>query len=474
MSGSVSGRVLKAMAIFGGVRMLQIIFGVVRTKLVAVWLGPAGVGLFGIFNGAVDTVRTLSQLGMRSSAVRDIASQPSPSSRAMMVGVVRRWGWMLGVFGAILMAAAAPLLSRWTFDDTSHTLSYIALAGVLFFLSVANAEEAVMQGLGALGSLAKASVWGAVAGLVVSVPMYYFWRLDSVVPSIIAYSLATCVATACLRPRVAGIQTPGLPETFSRGRRFIILGLYMTVADFAVQALSYVFIAWLNHRGGDTEVGFYQAGYTIVNRYVGLIFTALATEYYPRLASVVASRRRLNVYVGHEMVVILLMLLPAVAIFVALAPWLVRLLYDSQFAPIVPFITVAMAGVVLRGVSYCMSYVILAKGDGVTFLLTESLSGVAGLALNIVCYKAWGIAGLGVSYTVWYLLYVLIVGLAYRFRYRLALPLRPLLLALTVFVITGLSILLATFITPLAVLPVGIVAGIVSVGRLKRLLGRGR
>ena len=63
MSGSVSGRVLKAMAIFGGVRMLQIIFGVVRTKLIAIWLGPAGVGLFGIFNGAVDTVRTLSHAG---------------------------------------------------------------------------------------------------------------------------------------------------------------------------------------------------------------------------------------------------------------------------------------------------------------------------------------------------------------------------------------------------------------------------
>ena len=470
MSGSVSGRVLKAMAIFGGVRMLQIIFGVVRTKLIAIWLGPAGVGLFGIFNGAVDTVRTLSQLGMRSSAVRDIASQPSPAARSMMVGVVRRWGWMLGVFGAVLMAAAAPLLSRWTFGDGSHTLSYMALAGVLFFLSVANAEEAVMQGLGALGSLAKASVWGAVAGLVVSVPMYYFWGLDSVVPSIIAYSLATCVATACFRPSVVPPSGLSMGETLSRGRRFIILGLYMTAADFTVQALSYVFIAWLNHRGGDTAVGFYQAGYTMVNRYVGLIFTALATEYYPRLASVVASRHRLNVYVGHEMMVILLMLLPAVTVFISLAPWIVRLLYDSQFTPIVPFITVAMAGVVLRGVSYCMSYVILAKGDGVTFLMTESLSGVAGLALNIVCYKEWGIAGLGVSYTLWYLLYVLIVGIAYRVRYRLTLPMRPLLFASLIFAITVGSIVLAGTVGSLAVLPIGIVAGAVSLVRLKGLI----
>ncbi|MDE5826530.1 MAG: hypothetical protein K2H57_03030, partial [Duncaniella sp.] len=151
-------------------------------------------------------------------------------------------------------------------------------------------------------------------------------------------------------------------------------------------------------------------------------------------------------------------------------PWIVRLLYDSQFTPIVPFITVAMAGVVLRGVSYCMSYVILAKGDGVTFLMTESLSGVAGLALNIVCYKEWGIAGLGVSYTLWYLLYVLIVGIAYRVRYRLTLPIRPLLFASLIFAITVGSIVLAGTVGSLVVLPIGIVAGAVSLVRLKGLI----
>lgn len=477
MSAAVSAKVLKAIGMFGGVRMLQILVGIIRTKLIAVWLGPAGVGLFGIFNGAVDTVKTLAQLGMRSSSVRDIAGQTSPSAIAVTVTVVRRWGWMLGVLGAVLMAACAPLLSRLTFGDGGMTLHYMALASVIFFLSIASAEEAVMQGMGALSRLAKASVWGAVAGFVVSVPMYYFWGLASVVPSIIAYSLATFTATYIYKVRGIRAERPvGVGETLSSGRRFIILGLYMTTADFIAQALSYVFIAWLNNRGGDTEVGFYQAGYTMVNRYVGLIFTALATEYYPRLARVATSGKRLSVFVAHEMGLILMLLLPAVTFFITLAPWLVKILYDSRFEAAVPFITIAMAGIVMRGVSYCMSYVILAKGDGLAFLSTESVSALAGLGLNIGCYSAWGIGGLGVAYSLWFLLYALIVGYVYYVRYRLTLPASSLRLGVLTLSVTLACIVAAqcmqSTIMRLFIIPVPVIASVLVIRNLRKLIRR--
>lgn len=70
-----------------------------------------------------------------------------------------------------------------------------------------------------------------------------------------------------------------------------------------------------------------------------------------------------------------------------------------------------------------MAYAIIARGDGKTYIVTESLSSVAGLALNIIMYKTWGFAGLGVSYIIWYAIYTLIVTVPYR-RYGLSLA-RP-------------------------------------------------
>ncbi|WP_303023392.1 hypothetical protein, partial [Duncaniella muris] len=61
---------------------------------------------------------------------------------------------------------------------------------------------------------------------------------------------------------------------------------------------------------------------------------------------------------------------------------------------------------------------------GPTFLLTESISAVAALGLNIGAFRLWGVSGLGVSYTLWYLLYVVIIAVVYCRRYRLRVPRR--------------------------------------------------
>ena len=45
---SIYRMAMKAMGIFGGVQMIGIICSIVRTKLVAMWIGPVGMGLFGL------------------------------------------------------------------------------------------------------------------------------------------------------------------------------------------------------------------------------------------------------------------------------------------------------------------------------------------------------------------------------------------------------------------------------------------
>lgn len=419
----VSARVLRAMGLFGGVQGLGILCSVVRVKLVALWLGPAGVALFGIFNGAVEMVRSISQLGLRQSSVREIAQAKGKSSEGTVVTVVRRWGWILGLLGALLMVSAAPLLSRSTFGSDVHTFDYMMLGAALFCMALLSAEEAVMQGLERLRALARASLWGMVGGLAVSVPMYWFWGIESVVPSIIAYAVVTLGAVMANRVRgVGGGSAVTARQTLGLGQRFIVLGVYMTAADVVAQILNYVFIAWLNTTGGESEVGFYQAGFTIVNRYPGLVMSAIAVEYYPRLASVASSPMRTRLFVAHEMRLLMLVLTAFVALFVPFSQLAVEILYSSEFEVAVPFVTVAMIGVMLRGVAYCMSYSILARGDGHAFIITESADAVVGLLLNMGAYSLWGLGGLGVSYTLWYASYVVIVAVVYRRRYRLSIP----------------------------------------------------
>ncbi len=63
---SISRTVLKAMSIFGGMQVFTILCGIVRTKLVAIWLGTSGVGLFAIYTSALTLVSSLTQLNLRT------------------------------------------------------------------------------------------------------------------------------------------------------------------------------------------------------------------------------------------------------------------------------------------------------------------------------------------------------------------------------------------------------------------------
>ena len=126
---SMSKRVLSAIGILGGAQSVTILCSLVRVKLIALWIGAAGVGLFGLYNTAIELIASVTQFNMRSAAVRDIASSRPPVV-ARIFTAVRRWAWFLGLLGAFLTIVSAPALSRWTFGDDAHSGGFMWLSVV--------------------------------------------------------------------------------------------------------------------------------------------------------------------------------------------------------------------------------------------------------------------------------------------------------------------------------------------------------
>ena len=67
------GQILKSSALIGGSQALNIAIGIVRTKVMAVLLGPAGFGLMGLYSSIVDLAQSIAGMGVNSSGVRQIA-----------------------------------------------------------------------------------------------------------------------------------------------------------------------------------------------------------------------------------------------------------------------------------------------------------------------------------------------------------------------------------------------------------------
>lgn len=414
--------ITKAAAIFGGVQVVGIICSVIRTKVIAVLLGSAGIGIIGLYNSALETITSLTGLGLRSSSVREISdanSQESPGKLSQIVTVVRRWSWFVGLLGAVVVIALSPLLSQWTFGDSHHIWGFVLLSCTLLFNALTSGEQAILQGTKQLKRLARCSVYGSIVSLVVSLPLYYFWGIESIVPSLILYTLATFVITLFYKDKRIETHRQTLKETALQGREMVTLGVFMTVSSFITTLFSYIFAAYLNHKSGEAVFGYYQAGYTLINKYVGLIFAAMAMEYYPRLAGVARDNANLSLNVGKQVEMMQLMLAPVIAIFIVVHPLMVQLLYTTEFFAINDYLLLAIQGISFKAIAWALGFVLLAKGSGKLYFITELLSAVITLALNIAGYHYGGLAGVGVSYTIGFILYLIIIYVVCRHNYHI-------------------------------------------------------
>jgi PST family polysaccharide transporter len=419
-SSSLSARILKAMSVFGGVQCLTILCSIVRTKLAAIWIGPMGVGLISIFNSTMDMLTSTGQLNIRQSAVRDIAAADS-DKRPILISTTRRLARTLGVIGTILVLLCSPLLSKMSFDTYEYWWGFAILSLMMLFSATSAGELAILQSLNHLKPLARVGLYVAIFSTCCAIPLFYFFRLKAVVPVILIFSASQMFFA--LRERKDSVKQikMSLRQAFANGHSILALGAWMTAASFVTMLFSYLFIIWLNRTSSTETVGIYQAGYTLVNSYVGIIFTAISMEYYPRLSAIIKHTRRASTIVSHEMSICLSILIPVIVVFISCDKILTQLLYTSKFMDMLPYISIAICGVLFRAVSWCMAYVILAKGDGKMFIISEIVSATIGITLNILGFKMGSWIGLGISYVAWYAAYTIITYLIYRIRYHMTL-----------------------------------------------------
>ena len=204
---NISRTIVKAMGVFGSIQVFNILCSVIRTKLVALWIGPVGMGLFAIFNSAIDMITNISNLGMRTSATRSISmASDNPDKLKRVAVAARRWAMFMGVIGAIVIAVASPWLSEMSFGNDSHIGGYVILAVAVLANSIVLGEQAVMQGTTMLKKLAQASFYGALSGLILSIPLYYFLGERSIVPSLICYSLSVLIFSYFIRKKSFSLQ----------------------------------------------------------------------------------------------------------------------------------------------------------------------------------------------------------------------------------------------------------------------------
>jgi O-antigen/teichoic acid export membrane protein len=419
-------KVLNATSLFGGVQFINIILRLIRSKAIALLIGPIGMGISNLLLTTMELINGLTNLGLERRAVIDISLAKTNSNSknvAITISILKKLVWLTITVGVILMVLLAPWLSEITFGNKDYTISFRWISIALLFKQLSSSQLAILQGLRKLKSLAKANLLGNFIGLLITLPLYYYYKIDAIVPSIIIATFMSFVFTYYYSHKLdIESVTISRKEAVSEGKGMINLGVMLSLSSLITLLVAYIIRIYIGSANeteelGLIDVGLYSAGFVILNSYVGIIFNAMGTDYFPRLSEIANDIKKLRKTVLEQATVAILLITPIIVVFLACAPFIIVILYSHEFSPIVTMVTWGILGMIFKAVSWSMGYMIIAKGDSKVFIKTAIGFNTILLSINIIGYHFGGLEGVGISFFIYYIIHFIAIRIITYYRY---------------------------------------------------------
>lgn len=418
-NGSYS-HILKYTSLFGGVQMLNILIGLIRNKLVAVLLGPLGMGIVALYTSTINFIVNTSNLGIHASAVKELSQAFETGDTGLLhhkIHVLRHWTCITSLLGMMAFACLSPLLSRWAFATSDYTIQFICLAPVVALTIIALGETAILKATRLLRQLAIVSVCGAVGVLAVSVPIYWIYGCDGIVASLVLMAVVQALTVTAYSLRRYPLSFAISRACVHEGRAFLGLGIAFVVSGIMGSGVEMAIRAYLSNAADIATVGLYNAVYAMVFTYAGIVFTAMDTDYFPRLSGISCNGNELNDAVNRQIGATMAIVSPLAVLFILCMPVLLPLLYSGKFATALPMLQVAALSMYCRGVYLPIEYVALSRGDSKTFIVVEVFSGVLLVSFVVLGFETLGLKGMGIGITAAYFVEMFFAWAVCRMRY---------------------------------------------------------
>ncbi len=409
---STYGQILKSSVLVGGSSAANIVIGIVRAKAMAILLGPAGVGLTGLYSSILDVTSTIAGMGVNSSGVRQIAAAVG-SGDTDVIGrttiVLRRVSILLGLLGAVLLIVFSGQISALTFGSHKYAGAICLLAVAVFFKLVSGGQSALIQGMRRISDLAKMGVWAALSGTLITIAVVFFLRERGIVLCLVC-GAAVSIFISWRFSRKIRIDMPAMPAS-EVGRD--VAGLLKLGAAFMVTSLmtigsAYVIRIIILRHVGLAGAGLYQSAWTLGGLYVGFILQAMGADFYPRLTASANDDVECNRLVNEQTFIGLLLAGPGVLATLTLAPLVITVFYSAKFHAAVEILRWFCLGTILQVISWPMGFIALAKGRQNVFLLSDLAWTIVYLGGAWIAVRVFGLNGAGIAFFGAYVFHVLI------------------------------------------------------------------
>ena len=197
-----------------------------------------------------------------------------------------------------------------------------------------------------------------LGALISSIPLYYFFREKSnctVIGNNGTYSV--CSYNSLFISYLIPLRLMNRWQNMRGGVGMLRLGIAFVIAGILGSGADFLIRSYINNVANIDTVGLFNAGYMMTMTYVGMVFAAMETDFFPRLSGVNHYLFTFNQIVNRQIEVMLLLVSPLLVLFSLFLPILLPLLYTGKFMPALGMMQVIMLAMYFRAIKLPVQYI---------------------------------------------------------------------------------------------------------------------
>lgn len=413
MSSHHYRQILKTSTITGISRAISVVAGFARTKIVSVYIGPAGMGMLTAYSSMIALIGTVTSLGLGSSAIRTIAASAANSDTSKIAEAIlalRRLCWLTGLVGTVFCAAFSPWISLWTFGSTDNAWPVALLSVTILLGQLSTGQTALLRGLRQVRQLANGTIYSSVASISLAAAWIIPLGARGIVPFVISLAVVNLIGTWWFA-RTVRLQKLEVTwkQSLGHSREMLSMGLAFLATNWMTVGATYLISVMLIRADDANLNGLYQAAWSCSGALVGFVLTAMAQDFYPRLAAAIHEPDEVRVIINSQVEVGVLLSLPCLVAMSGLAFCIFPILFSKDFQAASQAFPWFVMGSFGRVVSWPMGYYLVAAGENRWFLVSEFLANALHVAAVYWLAKMLGVLGGGIAFCGLYVAYTIVM-----------------------------------------------------------------
>lgn len=396
--------------------VIKLASGLVINKVIAVYIGPAGIALIGQFQNFLNIVTTVGNGAINSGVTKYVAeyNEEDPNKRDLFISASFKIALAVSVILGLFIFICSSYLSNLLFQTDEYHILFKVLGSTLWLIALNTIILSIINGLKKIKLFITVNITGSILSLIFTTILTLRYGLWGALLALVLVQALLLFISLPIALKKIKIQFKWQNIIDNEYYKKLLSYALMTIVS--VICISVTQIAIRNHlieEFSAREAGYWQSVWMISTMYLMIMTTALSTYYLPRLSELKSNIEiRKEVISGYK-IIIPFVLVTASFIYI-LREFIIILLFTEDFYPMKDLFLYQLIGDFLKMCSWSLSYLMIAKGMTRIFVVSEIIFAFFFYMLVLLFTYFMGINGVVFAYAINYLMYFLFVLVLFK------------------------------------------------------------